>query len=108
MVLDFWFIFSYFFNISVKYCFLSFLYLICKLFEVFNPRKKLSYYSKENIITKLQKLYSPPRNFRAGNKSPAPVLKKPIYRPRAKYSLKGLFNPSRNSISHSDNLLIYF
>ena len=35
----FWFIFFYFFNISVKYCFLSFLYLnCCKLFEVFNPR----------------------------------------------------------------------
>ena len=39
MVLDFWFIFFYFFNISLKYCFSSFLYLICyKLFEAFNPR----------------------------------------------------------------------
>ena len=33
-------------------------------------------YIKENIITKLQKLYSLPRNLRAGNKSPALFLKK--------------------------------
>ena len=38
----------------------------------------LLYYSKENIITKLQKLYSLPRNLRAGNKSPALFLKKPL------------------------------
>ena len=31
---------------------------------------------KESIITKLQKLYSPPRNLRAGNKPPALFLKK--------------------------------
>ena len=31
-------------------------------------------YIKENIITKLQKLYSQPRNLRAGNKSPAPII----------------------------------
>ena len=36
------------------------------------------YYSKENIITKLQKLYSSARNLRASNKSPAPFLKKPL------------------------------
>ena len=30
----------------------------------------------ESIITKLQKLYSPPRNLRAGNKSPVQFLKK--------------------------------
>ena len=35
-------------------------------------------YIKENIITKLQKLYSPPRNVRAGNKSPMLFLKKPL------------------------------
>ena len=35
-------------------------------------------YIKENIITKLQKLYSPPRNPRAGNKSPALFVKKPL------------------------------
>ena len=35
-------------------------------------------YIKENIITKLQKLYSPPRNPRASNKSPALFLKKPL------------------------------
>ena len=35
-------------------------------------------YIKENIITKLQKSYSPPRNPRAGNKSPALFVKKPI------------------------------
>ena len=34
--------------------------------------------SKENIITKLQKLYSPPRNHKAGNKSPALSVKKPL------------------------------
>ena len=75
------------FNISVKCCFLSFLYLnCCKFFEVFHPRINiiyylkllLLYYSKENVIAKLQKLYSPPRNLRAGNKSPARFLKKPL------------------------------
>ena len=34
-------------------------------------------YIKENIITKLQKLYSSPRNSRAGNKSPALFVRKP-------------------------------
>ena len=33
---------------------------------------------KENIITKLQKLYSLPRNPRAGNKSPTLFVKKPL------------------------------
>ena len=33
---------------------------------------------KENTITKLQELYSPPRNLRAGNKSPVLFLKKPL------------------------------
>ena len=36
-------------------------------------------YIKENIITKLQKLYSLPRNPRAGNKSPALFVKKPLH-----------------------------
>ena len=36
-------------------------------------------YIKENTITKLQKLYSPPRNLRAGIKSPMLFLKKPLY-----------------------------
>ena len=53
-------------------------------------------YIKENIITKLPKLYSPLRNYRAGNKSPALFVKnlvaRAIYRPRTKYSLKGLTN----------------
>ena len=31
-----------------------------------------------NITIKLQKLYSPPRNIRARNKSPALLLKKPL------------------------------
>ena len=35
-------------------------------------------YIKENIITKLQKLHSPPRNPRAGNKSPPLFVKKPL------------------------------
>ena len=36
---NFWSIFFYFFNISVRFCFLSFLHLnCCKLFKVFNPR----------------------------------------------------------------------
>ena len=35
-------------------------------------------YIKENIITKLQKLCSLTRNLRAGNKSPALFLKKPV------------------------------
>ena len=35
-------------------------------------------YTKETIITKLQKLYSPPRKLKAGNKSPALLLKKPL------------------------------
>ena len=33
-------------------------------------------YIKENIITKLQKSYSPPRNLRADNESPTLFLKK--------------------------------
>ena len=35
-------------------------------------------YIEENIITKLQKLYSPPRNPRMGNKSPMLFVKKPL------------------------------
>ena len=35
-------------------------------------------YIKENITKKLQKLYSPPRNPRAGNESPALFVKKPL------------------------------
>ena len=35
-------------------------------------------YIKENIITKLQKLYSPPRNPRVGNKSAMLFVKKPL------------------------------
>ena len=35
-------------------------------------------YIRENIITKLEKLYSPPRNPRAGSKSPALFVKKPL------------------------------
>ena len=45
---------------------------------------------KKNIIEKLQKLYSLPINLRAGNKLPMLFLKKPLYCPHAKYSLKGL------------------
>ena len=35
-------------------------------------------YIKENIITKLQKLYSPRRSPRADNKSPMLFVKKPL------------------------------
>ena len=35
-------------------------------------------YIKENIITKLQKLYSPHRNHTAGNKLPTLYVKKPF------------------------------
>ena len=35
-------------------------------------------YIKENIITRLQKLYSPPRNSRVGNKLPVLFVKKPL------------------------------
>ena len=35
-------------------------------------------YIKENIITKFQKLYSPPKNLTAGNKSSVLLLKKPL------------------------------
>ena len=35
-------------------------------------------YIKENIIRKLQKLYSLPRNLREGTKSPALLSKKPL------------------------------
>ena len=31
------------------------------------------------MITKLQKLYSPPRNLRAGNKLPTLFLKEPVH-----------------------------
>ena len=36
-------------------------------------------YIKENIITKLQKLYSPLKQSRPGNKSPVLFVKKPRY-----------------------------
>ena len=53
-------------------------------------------YIKKNIIIKLQKLYSPPRNPRAGNKSPVLFVEKPLCTgdllPTCKYSLKGLNN----------------
>ena len=39
-------------------------------------------YIKENIITKLQKLYRPPKNLRSGNKSPALFLKKRLFKKR--------------------------
>ena len=45
---------------------------ICKICRSFTYRDLI----KNSIITKLQKLYSPPRNLRAGNKSPALFLKK--------------------------------
>ena len=35
-------------------------------------------YIRENIITKLQKLYSPPRSPRVGNKLPALFVKDPL------------------------------
>ena len=35
-------------------------------------------YIKENIITKLQKLYSPPRNHSVGNKLPMLFVKRPL------------------------------
>ena len=35
-------------------------------------------YIKENVITKLQKLYNLPKNPKAGNKSPALVVKKAL------------------------------
>ena len=47
----------------------------------------LIYNSKENIITKLQKLYIPPRNHRTGNKSPVLLLKNLI--------CTGDFSPAR-------------
>ena len=51
-------------------------------------------YIKENIIAKLQKLYSPPRNPRAGNKLlmlfEKNLFPRAIYRLRSKFLLKGL------------------
>ena len=51
-------------------------------------------YNEENIIARLQKLYSLPRNPRVGSKSPMLFVKKlfarAIYCLEAKYSLKGL------------------
>ena len=43
-----------------------------------DPLHKNDNIIKENIITKLKKIYSLPRNLRAGNKSPALFLKKPL------------------------------
>ena len=58
-------------------------------------------YIKENIITKLQKLYKPPRKPRTGNKLSALFVRKSFcnsdfYRLHTKYSLKGLKNKKRN------------
>ena len=51
----------------------------------------IAIYIKENIITKLQKLYSLSRTSRVGNKSPVLFVNPwAIYRLCAKYSLKGL------------------
>ena len=52
-------------------------------------------YIKENMITKLQKLYSPPINPRAGDKLLVLFVEKPLCMGdlpllHAKYSLKGL------------------
>ena len=48
-----------------------------------------------SLKSKLQKLYSLPRNLRASNKSPLPFWKNlfawAIYHPHTKYSLKGLW-----------------
>ena len=49
---------------------------ICKICHSSTYYKEKKTSIKENIITKLQKLYSPPRNLRAGNKSPTLFLKK--------------------------------
>ena len=52
-------------------------------------------YIKENIISKLQKLYSPPRNLKAGNKSRKLFLKnvfaRAIYCPAQNHHWKALF-----------------
>ena len=47
-------------------------------------------YIEENIITKLQKFYSPPRNPSAIARTICEKTSWAIYRPHAKYSLKGL------------------
>ena len=51
---------------------------ICKICHYFY-RSSLKIYIKENIITKLQKLYSPPKKSRTGNKSPALFVEKLRY-----------------------------
>ena len=56
---------------------------------------------KENILTKLQKLNSQPRNLRAGSRSTVLFLKKPfawtIYYRHAKYSMKDLIRQTHLS-----------
>ena len=57
-------------------------------------------YIKENIITKLQKLYSPPRNSQAGNKSPALFVKKPL--------CTGDLSPTRKIFIERPDRVIFF
>ena len=54
---------------------------------------------KENIIAKLQKVYSLPRSDRVGNKLPALILKN-LFARAAKYLLKG---PSKTYSSPSQS-----
>ena len=71
-------------------------------------------YIKESIITKLQKLYSPPRNLRAANKSPMLFLKKRSCKsnlsPAHKIFIERLphvFNSSDRTILHGESHEIF-
>ena len=55
---------------------------------------------KENIITKLQKLYSPPRNPRASNKLPGLFVKKPL--------CTGNLSPTHKIFIERPEILKYF
>ena len=73
-------------NINHKKFFRRFLVSAARFLVVFNHFwickicRSSTYHRdiKENIITKLQKVYSPLRNFRVCNKSPMLSLKKPL------------------------------
>ena len=59
-------------------------------------------YIKENIIAKLQKLYSLPRNLKVGSKSPMLFLKKPLCRGDLSPTRK-LFIERPEEAGHKDN-----
>ena len=76
-------------------------------------------YIKENVITKLEKSYSPPRNSRVGNKLPVLFVKKPLFMgdllpackifiERPEFCIFDYFNTCFGVLSHRATLICCF